>query len=79
MRLLTAATALLLAGLAGAGLHHWLGRPPQAATDLPGPALAALDGAAELALPRTAQAALPEKDAPVFASAARSGARPCAA
>jgi serine protease DegQ len=62
MRLLTAVTALLLAGLAGAGAHHWLSQPaaPVAApAAAPTRAQAALDTAAELALPRAAQAALP--------------------
>ncbi|MFY2762915.1 Do family serine endopeptidase [Arenimonas sp. MALMAid1274] len=62
MRLLTAATCLLLAAAAGAGASHWLAQPARA-PDGPAPtrAAVALEGAAELALPRAARAALPAR------------------
>ncbi len=60
MRLLTAATCLLIAAAAGAGASHWLSQPADPVpAAVPTRAAAALDSAAALALPRTAQAALP--------------------
>ena len=60
MRLLTAATCLLIAAAAGAGASLWLTQPADPApVAAPTRAAAALDSAAALALPRAAQAALP--------------------